>query len=53
MHVAVIANPQVNCLLAPAHNAVELALQIEHQPVNKLQIVMAERGILNTQQVSL
>ena len=53
MHVAVIADPQVDCLLAPADNAVEFALQIENQTIDKMQVVMGQRRILNAQQVSL
>ncbi|MNP16246.1 hypothetical protein D3C76_1086340 [compost metagenome] len=53
MHVAVIADPQVNRLLTPADNAVEFALQIEDQTIDKMQVVMGQRGILDAQQVSL
>ncbi len=53
MHVAVVADPQIDSLLTPADNAVQLALQIEHQPVDELEIVMGKGRILDAQQVGL
>ncbi|AEW72948.1 hypothetical protein EcWSU1_01509 [Enterobacter ludwigii] len=53
MHVTVITDPQVNRLLTPADNTIEFALQIEHQTVNKMQIVMGHGRILDAQQVRL
>ena len=53
MNVAVIANPQIDRLLTPADNTIELALQVKHQAINKMQIVMSQRRILDTQQIGL
>ena len=53
MHVSVVADPQVDRLLAPADYAVKFALQIEHQAVDKMQIVVRQRRILDTQQIRL
>ena len=51
--MAVVADPQVNRLLTPADDAVELALQIEHQPIDKMEIVARHGRVLNAQQVRL
>ena len=53
MHMAVVADPQVNRLLTPADDAVEFALQVEYQPVDKMQIVARHGRILNAQQIRL
>ena len=53
MHVAIVADPQVNRLLPPADDTVQLALQIEHQTIDKIQIVARHGRILDTQQVCL
>ena len=53
MHVAVVTDPQVDRLLAPADNAVKLTLQIKHQTVDKMQIVVRHRRVLDAQQVGL
>jgi hypothetical protein len=53
MDVAVIADPEVNRLLAPAGNTVEFALQIKHQLIDEAQIGTVQRGILNAQQIFL
>ncbi|MNZ96746.1 hypothetical protein D3C78_1159530 [compost metagenome] len=53
MYVTVIADPQVNRLLTPADNTVEFTLQIEHQLVDEMQIVMGHRRILDAQQIGL
>ena len=51
--MAVVADPQVNRLLTPADDAVEFALQVEYQPVDKMQIVARHGRILNAQQIRL
>ncbi|CAH0280757.1 hypothetical protein SRABI106_03273 [Rahnella aquatilis] len=53
MHMPVIANPQVNSLLAPTGNTVEFVLQVENQFVDKAQIEFDHRGILNTHKMRL
>ncbi len=53
MDVAVITNPQVDGLLTPANNTVQLALQIDNQAIDKMQIVFIENGVLNQQQIRL
>ncbi|MNV73189.1 hypothetical protein D3C71_1663230 [compost metagenome] len=53
MHVAVVANPQVDSLLAPTDDAVELALQVEHQLIDEAQLRATQCSILNAQQVGL
>ena len=53
MYVTIVTDPQVDSLLTPADNTVELALQIEHQTVDKMQIVARDGGVLDTQQVGL
>ena len=53
MYVAIVADPQVDRLLAPADDAIKLALQIEHQLVDKAQLHVAEGRVLDTQQVGL
>ncbi|MOA07943.1 hypothetical protein D3C78_1276740 [compost metagenome] len=53
VHVAVVANPQVDSLLAPTDDAVELALQVEHQLIDEAQLRATQCSILNAQQVGL
>ena len=53
MYVAIVADPQVDRLLAPADDAIKLALQIEHQLVDKAQLHVAEGRVTDTQQVGL
>ncbi|MNY59197.1 hypothetical protein D3C86_1956150 [compost metagenome] len=40
-------------MLSPADNTVEFALQVKDQTINKMQIVMGQRSVLNAQQVCL
>lgn len=49
MHVAIVTDPQVYRLLTPADDAVQLALQVEHQTIDKIQIVARHGRVLNTQ----
>ena len=53
MYVTIVTDPQVDSLLTPADNTIELALQVEHQTVDKMQIVARDGGVLDTQQVGL
>nr|VUD28304.1 Uncharacterised protein [Raoultella sp. NCTC 9187] len=53
MHVAIVADPQVDGLLAPAYDTIQLALQIEHQAIDKMQVVARDSRVLDPQQVSL
>ena len=53
MYVTIVTDPQVDSLLAPADDTVELALQVEHQTVDKVQIVARDGSVLDTQQVGL
>ena len=53
MHVSVVADPQVDRLLAPANNTIEFALQIEDQTVDKVEVVVCHGRILDAEQIGL
>ncbi len=53
MHVTVIANPQIDSLLTPTDNAIQLTLQLKDQPIDKLQIVARQGCFLDLQQMGL